>query len=268
MKKQYKLGVIGCGFMARAILKGVVMSDFIRERKIIVSDLLQENLDQVKYLGVNTCQDNTFVAQNCEYLLIAVKPQNFLDVVQDVKNADVKNVISIMAGIKKDSIKERVGLFCKVARVMPNLPATIGSGAMAVDLSDFDGDVHGGEFVYKLLDCLGKVTIVKESQIDAVTGISGSAPAYVFMFIDALVDAGVKNGLTRAQALNLVTQTVIGSAEMVERNEKPVSELVMNVCSKGGTTIEAVKTLEEGNFRQVIDDAVNACIKRSKELSK
>jgi len=268
MKKQFKLGVIGCGFMARAILKGVVLSDFIREKKIIVSDKLQENLDEVKYLGVATTTDNEYVAQNSEYLLLAIKPQNFNEVAQDIKNVTVGNVMSIMAGVKKETIRKSIGLFSRIARVMPNLPSTIGSGAMAVDMSDFSQDVNASEFIYKLLDCLGKVVVVNENQIDAVTGISGSAPAYVFMFIDALVDAGIKNGLSKVQAINLVTQTLIGSAEMVERNEKSIPDLVMSVCSKGGTTIEAVKVLEEKGFRSIVDEAVTACIKRSEELSK
>jgi pyrroline-5-carboxylate reductase len=138
---------------------------------------------------------------------------------------------------------------------------------MGIDMSDFNGDPNDTEFITKLFDCLGQVLSVREEKLDAVTGISGSGPAYVFMFIDSLIDAGVKQGLTKDEAKILAVQTLIGGAEMVGHEQKPLSELIMNVCSKGGTTIEAIKVFEENNFRGIISDAVAACVKRSKELS-
>ena len=134
-------------------------------------------------------------------------------------------------------------------------------------MSDFNSNTDDTEFISNIFNCLGTVLSVDESKMDAVTGISGSGPAYVFMFIDGLIDAGVKNGLTRDEAKILAVQTLIGASEMVESVEQSVSELIKGVCSKGGTTIEAVKVLEENNFRGIISGAVDACIKRSKELS-
>lgn len=268
MKKQYKLGIIGCGFMAQSIMKGVVLSDFLSEKKIIVSDISEENLDKVNYLGVRTAFDNRFVAENSEYVLFAVKPQNFSDVIKSLGGFVPEKVISVMAGVKKNTIKNSLGNgSVKIARCMPNLPCSIGSGAIGVDMSDFNRSTDDTDFISNVFNCLGTILSIDESKMDAVTGISGSGPAYAFMFIDSLIDAGVKQGLLKNHAKILAVQTVLGAAEMVEREEESVSELIMRVCSKGGTTIEAVKVLEENNFRAIISDAVDACVKRAKELS-
>ncbi len=267
MKKLYKLGVIGCGFMARAILKGVVRSDFIRAKRVVVSDVSDEALDSVVELGVKCTKNNAYLIENSEYVLVAVKPQSFATVVSETTGAAPEKVISIMAGVKRDKIKAAFGRGTKVARCMPNLPCSIGSGAIGVDMTDFNASQQDIEFISGVLNCLGTVVSVREEKMDAVTGISGSGPAYVFMFIDALIDAGIKNGLTRGEATVLAVQTVSGAADMVNETDTPVSELIQRVCSKGGTTIEAVKVLEENNFRSIIGDAVDACVKRSKELS-
>lgn len=268
MKKQFKLGVIGCGFMAQSILRGVVLSDFLHEKKIIVSDVSDERLEEVKELGVRITDDNRFVAENSEFLLFAVKPQNFEKVAAELNGIKPEKVISVMAGVKKNVIKNSFGVSAvKVARCMPNLPCSIGSGVIGVDMSDFNRTLDDIEFISNVFNCLGTVLSVDESKMDAVTGISGSGPAYVFMFIESLIEAGVKQGLTKNEAKILAVQTVLGSAEMVERDDKSISELIMQVCSKGGTTIEAVKVLEENNLRGTISDAVAACVKRAKELS-
>ncbi len=268
MKKLFKLGVIGCGVMAQAFLKGAVLSDFLRAKKVAVSDCDKEKLSQMEELGINTYKDNKYVAQNSEYLLIAVKPQNFAEVAEEIKNVHPEKIISIMAGVKKNTIKDAFGMNVGVARCMPNIPCTIGSGMIAVDMTDFNKSLDDTEFITKLFDCTGNVLSISEEKMNAVTGISGSGPAYVYMFIDALVDAGVANGLTRIEAKLLAVQTVLGSAEMVQRDETPLSELIMKVCSKGGTTIEAVKVFEEKNLRGIIGEGVNACVNRAEELAK
>lgn len=268
MKKQFKLGVIGCGFMATTILRGVVLSDFLREKKIIVSDVSEENLEKIDYLGVRTTTDNRFVAENSEFLLFAVKPQDFDEVVKSLNGFVPEKVISVMAGVKKNKIKNTLGVgLIKVARCMPNLPCSIGSGVMGVDMLDFNKSTDDTDFISNIFNSLGTVVSIDESKMDAVTGISGSGPAYVFMFIDSLISAGIKQGLTKNEAKILAVKTVLGSAEMVERDEQPLEELIMRVCSKGGTTIEAVKVFEDKNFRGTVNDAVDACVKRAKELS-
>ncbi|MDE7306384.1 MAG: pyrroline-5-carboxylate reductase, partial [Clostridia bacterium] len=146
-------------------------------------------------------------------------------------------------------------------------PCSIGSGAIGIDMLDFNNSTDDTDFISNIFNCLGTILSIDESKMDAVTGISGSGPAYVFMFIDSLIDAGVNQGLSKNQAKILAVQTVLGAAEMVERDEESVSELIMRVCSKGGTTIEAVKVLEDNKFRSIISNAVDACVKRAKELS-
>ena len=269
MKKQFNLGVIGCGVMSQAILKGIIDAEFLRTKKIIVSDVNMDILNAFcDETGVNISDDNQFVAENSEYLLLAVKPQNFPDIAEQLKKACPQKIISIMAGVKKSSIKNSFGVgLIKVARCMPNLPCAYGCGMVGVDMSDFNRNTDDTEFVYNLLNCIGQVLSVPEEKLDAVTGISGSGPAYAFMFIDSLIDAGVKQGLSRDEAKLLAVQTVWGSCNMLFEDERPLSELIMSVCSKGGTTIEAVKVFEKNNFRGIIADAVEACVTRSKELS-
>ena len=268
MKKQYKLGVIGCGFMAEAILKGVVLSDFLRSKKIIVSDISEENLKKAEELGVHITGDNKFVAENCEFLLLAVRPQDFSSVVESLQGFRPKKVISVMAGVKKNTIKNAFGVgLIKVARCTPNLPCCIGSGIICIDMTDFNKSKDDTDFIYNFFANLGTVVSVDESKMDAGTALSGSGPAYVFMFIDSLIEAGVKLGLPRGEAKILAVQTVLGSAEMVQREENTVNELLMQVCSKGGTSIEAVKVFENGGFRKLVGDAVDACANRAKELS-
>ena len=270
MKKQFKLGIIGCGNMGSAILNGIIDSEFIRERKIIVGDSDLKKLDELSdTYGVNVSNDNRFIAENSEYLLFAVKPQSFAEVAAQIKGVRTEKIISIMAGVKRSTIKNSLGVgLIKVARCMPNLPCTAGYGMMAVDMSDFNRNTDDIEFVTNLFGCLGQVLSISEDKLDAVTGISGSGPAYAFIFIDSLIDAGVKQGLTYDEAKLLAVQTVWGSCGMLMESERPLPELIMNVCSKGGTTIEAVKVFEEKNFRGIISDAVEACVNRSKELSK
>ena len=269
MKKQYKLGIIGCGVMAKAILRGVFENDFLRSKKIIVSDLLDENLSSVAFdYGVNVTKDNRYVAENSEYLLLAVQPQIFYDIAEKLRGVSPEKVISIMAGVKKATIKNSFGVgLIKVARCMPNLPASVGLGMTAVDVTDFNSNSDDCDFVFNLLSTFGRVLSVTEEKLDAVTGISGSGPAYTFVFIDSLIDAGVKQGLTRDEAKLLAMQTVWGSCSMLMESEKPLNEMIMSVCSKGGSTIEAIKVLEENDFRGIVSSAVEACVNRSKELS-
>lgn len=267
MKKLFKLGVVGCGFMAQSILRGVLSSEFLRAKKIVAADPSEDALDIVAEMGIVGTTNNRYIAQNCEYVLLAVKPQHFGEVVASMKGAHPEKVISIMAGVTRDKIKARLGRDVKVARCMPNLPCAIGSGMIGVDMTDFNAFQEDTEFISGVLGGMGKILSISEEKMDAVTGISGSGPAYVFMFIDSLIDAGVKQGLTRNEAAILAVQTVIGGAEMVRESDCPISELIRRVCSKGGTTIEAVKVLEQRDFRGGVNEAVAACVKRSKELS-
>ena len=269
MKKQYKLGVIGGGFMAQAILKGAVYSEFIRPKKIIVSDPSREALDSLKYLGVNTSVNNRDVAENSEFVLFAVKPQNFDAAAESIHGLPVENVISIMAGVTRKRIRDHLlGKNCRVARAMPNLPCSIGSGMTAIDLTDYADDVDASAFINSVFGNLGNVLLVPEEKLNAVTGISGSGPAYVYMFIDGLIRAGVNQGLTEDEAKTLAVNTVFGGADMVAHSEeKPIADLIAAVCSKGGTTIQAVESFKADDMYGMIDRAVAACVRRAEELS-
>ncbi|MBO7736337.1 MAG: pyrroline-5-carboxylate reductase [Clostridia bacterium] len=269
MKKQFKLGVIGAGFMAYAIVKGAIESDFLRSNKIFVSDCNKEQLEKFKDYGCFTTTDNRRVASNCDYLLIAVKPQQFLSVSEQIKDCEFSNVISIMAGIDKNKIRTALPQAKKICRVMPNLPCSIGSGMVAADVSDFKTQ-DDLQFFAGLFDSLGSYIFTEESKMHAVTGISGSGPAYVFLFIKSLIEAGKKQGLTEEEACVLAAQTVAGGVDMYihEKDETDIDTLIQRVCSKGGTTEQAMLSFEKDGFCEVVDRAVSACVARSEELAK
>ncbi len=268
MKKKFKLGVIGCGFIGAALVKGVVLSDYLGAKKVVVSDIVESCLDSIDDTGVYTCNSNRYVAENSEFLVLAVRPQHFANVLKSLGDYKPSKIISVMSGVTKLSIKKAFGGDAKVARCAPNLPCAIGSGVTAVDMSDFDDNIDDTDFIFNVFNSLGTVVSLDESKMDAVSGISGSGPVYAFMLIDGLTDAGVKHGLTKEEAQTLAVQTVLGAAEMVQRGDETVADLTMKACNKGGSAIEAVKVLEENNFRGVVYHAVTASVNKSKELSK
>ncbi len=266
MKKNFKLGVIGAGFMANAIIKGVLNSGVMLPEDIFVSDINADSLEKLKNAGINVTLDNSEVFANSEYVLLAVKPQTFVSM--EKINADkVSKVISIMAGVNKGKIKQTF-VNAKVVRCMPNTPVSVGFGAVGIDSSDFveENDV---EFIKSLFCSVAKVVFVDENKLSAVTGVSGSSPAYFYLFAKSLIEAGVKEGLSASDAETLVLATMKGASVMMEnRGEKTLDDLITAVCSKGGTTIEAMKVFEEGNLLNISQKAVNACVNRANELEK
>ncbi len=265
MKKKFKLGVIGAGFMSTAIVKGVIGAGQLNKEDIIVSDAFPVALDKMAENGVRVTSSNLELANNSEFVLFAVKPQSLDEVLISISGADCNKFISIMAGVKKEKIKKSFTNVL-VARCMPNTPCAIGSGAIGLDLSDFDCDADKN-FIKGLLEPLASVVLVEEEKLNAVTGVSGSAPAYFYLFLKGVVEAGVKQGLTYEQAKQLATSTMIGAGKMVEVNQdKTLDELINAVCSKGGTTIEAVKVYNESGLSEITNKAVDACVKRAFEL--
>ncbi len=260
MKKQYKLGVIGCGFMGVSILRGVVLSDFIRERKIIVSDISEEKLDGVNYLGVRTSVDNKYVAENSEFLVFAVKPKDFDAVVKSLDGYCPEKVISVMDGVSKNTIKNSLGIgMIKVARAIPNMPCSIGSGVVGLDLADYAKNMDDTDFIFNIFNNIGTVVDVDASKLNAVSAVGASSPSFVYMFIESLIAAGVKQGLTKDEAKIIAVQTVLGSAELVSRGEQSLDELLLQASNRGGKVLEGIKVLENNNMRSVISDAVAAC---------
>ena len=265
MKKKFKFGVIGAGFMASAIVNGLLVSKKIKAKNILVSDVCSQNLQKMAQKGVKTTTDNLILANNCEFVLFAIKPQNANDVLQEIQTSSCNKFISIMAGVKKDKIKKFFPN-ASVARCMPNTPCSIGAGAVAIDVSDYTEDTDT-IFIKDVFSSLADVVFVNEDLLNAVTGISGSSPAYYYLFLKGIINAGIKNGLDEESAKRLATATMIGAGKMVQANtNKSIDDLISAVCSKGGTTIEAVKVFEDGKLSDLIDKAVASCINRAKEL--
>ena len=257
MKKRYKLGIIGCGFMATTIIRGAVESDFLRGKKIIVSDILEEQLDKVDYLGVITTNSNLYVAQNSEFVLLAVKYSDFPTVINSIKKASPDKIISVIPDIKKSEIKNSLGIgLIKVARCVPNLPCTIGEGAIGIDMSDYNRSPDDTEFLSKLFSNIGTLISVDENKLGAVSAIGGCGPTYAFSFLDGLISAGVKLGLTKSESQTLAAQTLYGCAEMVLNGDKKVEELLIQSCPVGSINLQVIKTLEEKKFRETICETV------------
>ena len=250
--------------MAHAILEGALQNGLLSPDAVICSARREESLEKMKALGVQTTLDNAEVARLSRYVLIGVRPQDF-PVAASSFYGLADDVISIMAGIRSEKIRALTGAK-RVCRVMPNLPCRIGYGMCGVDVSAFAESE--GEFLLRLFAAKGKAVSVKEEELDAVTGISGSGPAYVYLFLQSLTKAGVEQGLSEETARTLAVQTVIGGAKMVECSDLPFDALVSSVCSKGGTTIRAVELFQQEDFSGMVSRAVNACVERSKELSR
>lgn len=267
MKKKFKLGVIGGGFMSYSIVSGALSAKFLFADEILVSDVNESSLVKFSDKGVNVTLSNSEVLNQSEFVLFAVKPQNFIGSVGEIENISCKKFISIMAGVKKSTIKSALKIAdMKVARCMPNTPCSVGSGAVGIDLSDYE-TADDRDFIENLFSSCAKVVLVDESKLNAVTGISGSSPAYFYLFIKCLVEAGVKQGLSESDAKKLAANTMIGSGKMIFENvDKSLDELITAVCSKGGTTIEAIKVFNDSGLAGIIDKAVSACVKRAEEL--
>ena len=264
MKKKFKLGVIGAGFMSKAIVNGLILSKTISVEEVFVSDVSIDALKSYDNIGVSTTTNNDDVFNQCEYVLLAIKPQTFYSLENVKVDTDVK-IVSIMAGVNKAKIKEKLGSR-KVARCMPNTPVSVGFGAVGIDVEDFSQEEER-EFIIGLFSSVSKVVLLNESKLGAVTGISGSSPAYFYLFAKSLIDAGVKNGLSNEDAEKLVVATMKGSAQMIEnRGDKTLDDLITAVCSKGGTTIEAINVFKNNELPKIVDNAVFACINRANEL--
>jgi pyrroline-5-carboxylate reductase len=263
-----RIAFIGGGNMAEAIMRGVLRED--AGVGICVAEISPGRRDEItaQFPGVRVVVDAAEAAEWGEVVILAIKPQQAagaLDLIERVVTAD-QVVISIMAGIPTSKIEAGLTPGCRVIRAMPNTPALIGAGATAVcrgrNASPDDLDL-----ARRIFALAGIAVSVEEKLMDAVTGLSGSGPAYVFTFIEALADAGVKNGLPRDVAAQLAAQTVLGAARMVVETGEHPTLLKEKVTSPGGTTIAALHALENGGFRGVVMNAVDAASNRSKELA-
>lgn len=263
-----KIGFIGAGNMGGAILKGALRSRFLKNSDVLLFDLNQQLLDMwQEQHGVNHAKSNAELAQMCEWIVLAVKPVFLQGVLDEIKPYLAgKKVISIAAGWSVEMLQREVGESCKLLRVMPNTPALVGAGLSAL-CEETTLEAESFVWAQKLFATLGVVQIVPERLIDAVIAVSGSSPAYVFMFIDAMADAAVKLGMPRQMAIEAAAQAVMGSAKMVLDTKLHPAVLKDQVCSPGGTTIEAVQALEEGGMRAAVIKAMVACADKNKAMT-
>jgi len=264
-----KLGFIGCGNMGKAMIGGIINSGQLKATDIIVSDLNEAALKAAnEELGIHTTTDSVELAKNTEIIVVAVKPNIYGIILEQIKEVITPStiIVTIAAGISIGFVENILGSDMKVIRTMPNTPALVGEGMTAMcpnkNISDDEKTL-----ILNLLSGFGKTEIVGEYLIDAVIGASGSAPAYVFMFIEAMADAAVLAGMPRAQAYTFAAQAVYGSAKMVMETGMHPGALKDMVCSPGGTTIEAVKMFEKTGLRSSVIESVTACIDKSKEMS-
>ena len=260
------IGFIGGGNMAGAIAGGVISSGLCAKSQITVCDINDEILNKYDK-EVNTSHNNKD-ALLCDYIVLAVKPFILSKVLEELKGCDLsgKVFVSIAAGISVKEIKSILGENAKVVRVMPNTPAQVGEGMTVI--AKPDDCVTYGEMadVIKIFDAVGKTEIMPEAMINVVTGVSGSSPAYVFMLIEAMADAGVAGGIPRDAAYKLAAQSVLGSAKMVLDTGKHPGELKDMVCSPKGTTIEAVAELEARGFRSAVIEAIKKCNEKANNI--
>ena len=263
-----KLGFIGTGNMAGAIMGGIIKEGIISPDEIIGADVFEAGREKVKTMyGIHVTADNIEVAEKADTLFLSVKPQFYASVISEIKDSVRENqlIITIAPGKTLAWLEEQFGKKLKIVRTMPNTPAMVGEGMTAVCPND---SVTKEELDYALqiLGAFGKTEVVPEHLIDAVVSTSGSSPAYVFMMIEAMADAAVADGMPRAQAYKFAAQAVYGSAKMVLETGKHPGELKDMVCSPGGTTIEAVRVLEERGFRSALIEAMKACAEVSRNL--
>ncbi len=264
-----KIGVIGLGNMATAIVSGLIARGKVECQDVIGYDKFQTASEKIKSnLNITIATNEASVAAAADYLFLAVKPNVLPEVLPKIAPSIKKEtvIISIAAGKSLAFLEEHLGRTdCKIVRTMPNTPALVLEGCTAA-CANTNVSQEDMKEVMGILESFGTATIVPEKLMDVVVGISGSSPAYVFMFIEAMADAAVAAGMPRAQAYEMSAQAVLGSAALLLKRGQHPGELKDMVCSPGGTTIEAVKVLEEKGFRAAVIDATLACIEKSKNL--
>lgn len=267
MDKQ--IGFIGCGKMAQAMIQGIITSEVATPQQIIVSARTEETLQSVKKAyEVGTSLKNIEVAAHADYLFLAVKPDLYAEVINEVKEVVKEEaiIITIAAGITLDFIEKQIEKPIKTVRSMPNTPSLVGEGMSALSVNSYVTTEDLTDIV-QLFEGFGKTEVIEERLMDAIPAVSGSSPAYAYLFIEALADGAVMQGIPRKQAYKLASQALLGAAKMVLETEKHPGELKDDVCTPGGSTIQAISTLEEQGFRAAIIAAMESCTKKSKELS-
>ncbi|RKI31185.1 pyrroline-5-carboxylate reductase [bacterium 1xD8-6] len=262
-----KLGFIGAGNMAQAMIGGVLGSGLLQKDDIIASAATQNTIEKVqKQYGIRTTLNNREAA-DADIVFLAVKPAYCGQVIEEIKDtvSEQQIIVSIAAGKTMAWLEEKFGGKKKIIRTMPNTPALVGEGITAVCPND-NISTEELQSVCKILESFGRAEVVQESMMDAVIAVSGSSPAYVFLFIEAMADAAVAEGMPRATAYQFAAQSVLGSARMVLETGKHPGELKDMVCSPAGTTIEAVRVLERKGLRGSVMECMRVCADKSRNM--
>lgn len=263
-----KLGIIGLGNMASAILGGIIKEKIVPVKQIIGADVSEEGRAKAKkQFKICVTEDNKEVVEKAELIILAVKPQFYKEVIREIRDLvrEDQIVVTIAPGKTLAWLTDKFEKEVKLVRTMPNTPALVGMGMTAMCPND-QMTKEEIDYVRSLLESFGKVEIVSEKLMDVVVSTSGSSPAYVFMLIEAMADAAVAGGMPRQQAYLFAAQAVLGSAQMVLETGKHPGELKDMVCSPGGTTIEAVRVLEKRGFRSAVMEAMKVCEEKSKTM--
>jgi pyrroline-5-carboxylate reductase len=266
--KKKKIAILGAGNMGEALVKGLLRAGKTTPDALVAAEPRAERREELqKRYGIRMAAENREAAAQADLVVLAVKPQIMDAVLEDIAPAiDAKKlVLSIAAGVPIEAIARKLGAGVRIVRCMPNTPALVGAGATALARGPHATEADL-EQALSLFEAVGVAVVVEEHHLDAVTGLSGSGPAFVFMAIEALADGGVKVGLARPVALALAAQAVMGSAKLVLETGEHPGRLKDQVTSPGGTSIAGVHALESGGFRAALIAAVEAATRRSKEL--
>ena len=264
-----KIGFVGAGNMATAIIKGLLSQNNGNPELVNVFDLSVEKCDFIKKMGVNVCKTGVDVMKNSDIIVLAVKPQNYSEVLQELKN-DVtpdKTFVSIAAGISIEFVRNSLNCNCPVVRVMPNTPLLLKKGATALCPSDNISD-ENKQIVYDMFAGSGVCEYISEEHMNEVIAVNGSSPAYIYLFAKAMAEYAENHGIEYNKAMNLICAALEGSAAMLRESGDSADILIEKVSSKGGTTIAALEKFREHGFYEAVQDAMDACTKRAEELGK
>lgn len=266
----FKVGFIGSGNMAGAIIEGILRKSIVPVNDLSVFDKDKSKLDKFRAKGIKAAETIQDLAKKCDIIFLSVKPQNYDEVLGDIKTSvdGSKVLVSIAAGISTDYIKKAIGFDCKAIRVMPNTPLLLGEGASAFGSRRSPVTEDEFNFAKSIFESGGIVEVLPEDKMNAVISVNGSSPAYVYLFAKAVIDSAVKQGIDAETAKKLIAKTLEGSAKMLTESGYTPEELIKMVSSPGGTTLKALEALYEHNFEAVVDDAMLRCTKRAEELGK
>lgn len=265
--RKYTLGIIGFGHMGTAIGRGAVRNDYIERYKVAVydhSEHAKKDAMMEDFAYLSTVKE---LVENSHIVLLAVTPQQVEGVLDEIKDLDINVILSVVTGLSISHLQERLNNV-PIIRAMPNTPLQIGEGSTAMCKSE-NCKADDYDFIFQLFNSMGVTKTVKESQMEDIVAVHGSTPAYVYYFIQCILKDAVDRGIDEDTARALLVQTVIGSGKLLQNNSsKSIDEFIDEVCSKGGTTIEAITSFREANMDKIIHEADEKCIQRAKELGK